>query len=70
MAEHEQMRPASRKNPPDPANSYERSHPKNEPGQGKLTHDVGDTPVARPDQAEDAVSNKRKPKELEQAPES
>ena len=69
MATHEQMRPASKKHPPDPANSYERSDPKNE-GAGKLKREAGETPIDRPDQAEDAVTNKRKPKDLEQAPES
>jgi hypothetical protein len=64
----EQMRPASKKQSPDPTTHFDRSKPENEAGAGKLKREVGDTPVDRPDQAEEAVSNRRKPKELEESP--
>jgi len=64
----EQMRPLSKKRSPDPSRNYERSRPEDEAGMGKLEKEAGETPIARPDQAEEAVGNKRAPKELEQSP--
>jgi hypothetical protein len=64
----EQMRPASKKQAPKPTRCYERSNPKDEATAGKMGPSAAGTPVNRPDQAEEAVSNRRKPKELEQSP--
>jgi hypothetical protein len=36
---HEQIRPVSKENAPDPSNTYERCHPENEAGQGRLDSD-------------------------------
>jgi hypothetical protein len=33
---NEQMRPASKAKAPEPSNTYERAHPENEVGQGRL----------------------------------
>jgi hypothetical protein len=54
----EQMRPASAKQAPDPANSYERSKPQNEPGMGRLDQDEP-RPQDNPDQMTDAVKQKQ-----------
>jgi hypothetical protein len=54
----EQMRPASPKHAPDPANSYERSKPENEPGMGRLDQDEPQ-PQDNPDQMTDAVKHKQ-----------
>ncbi len=55
----EQMRPENRKKAPDPSNSYERAHPENEAGMGRLDNDIS-TPTDRPDQVEQAVSHRQK----------
>jgi hypothetical protein len=64
----EQMRPASKKNPPDPTTHFDRQHPEHEAGAGKLIRNAGETPVNRPDQMEAAVSNRRERKELKRDP--
>ena len=54
----EQMRPASNKEAPDPATSYERAKPEKEAGMGRLDSPVGRaTPTNRPDDAEQALDN-------------
>ena len=55
----EQMRPASKKDAPDPATSYERAKPHQEAGQGRLDNNDDATPTRAPDQAEDAVKHKQ-----------
>jgi hypothetical protein len=54
----EQMRPASNEKAPDPSNTYERSHPENESGMGKIgTPKV--LPSKRPDSLEASVDHKQ-----------
>ncbi len=53
----EQNRPASPKQAPDPANTYERTDPKKESGQGRLDNNSKATPTPRPDHISQAVSN-------------
>ncbi|MEA2710666.1 MAG: hypothetical protein QOF78_3267 [Phycisphaerales bacterium] len=57
----EQNRPASPQKAPDPSNSYERSHPENESGQGRLDNNSEATPQAQPDRQQKAVKNKQDP---------
>ena len=59
----EQMRPSSPKHPPDPSKSYERAHPGNEPGMGKLNQSPK-TPTDRPDQLEQTVTNRQPPRQI------
>jgi hypothetical protein len=59
----EQMRPASPQQAPDPANSYERSHPEQEAGAGRMDNNKS-TPTARPDQMEQAVKNKQESRQI------
>jgi hypothetical protein len=54
----EQMRPLSKEQAPDPANTYERSNPDREAGMGRLDNNKG-TPTNRPDGVEGAVTNKQ-----------
>ena len=54
----EQMRPASPEEAPDPSNNYERSHPENEAGMGRLTNNKA-VPADAPDRGQDAVKNKQ-----------
>ena len=54
----EQNRPASPKLAPDPFKSYERSHPDDESGMGRLDNNKG-TPSAEPDRQNDAVKNRQ-----------
>jgi len=55
---NEQMRPASKDKAPDPSNVYERAHPENEAGMGKMG--VGKTKPARcPDSMEASVTHKQ-----------
>jgi hypothetical protein len=55
---NEQMRPSSKADAPDPSNTYERAHPENEAGMGKL--DVGKAvPSNRPDSMEASVTHKQ-----------
>ena len=56
----EQMRPASPKDAPDPAHSYERSDPEREAGMGRLDTNKA-VPTNRPDQMDDVVRNKQDP---------
>jgi len=56
----EQNRPASPQKAPDPANSYERAHPENESGQGRLDKEKT-MPSDEPDRQKQAVSNKQDP---------
>ena len=53
----EQMRPASPEEAPDPSNNYERAHPENEAGMGRLDNNKA-VPQNSPDQGQDAVRNK------------
>jgi hypothetical protein len=59
----EKMKPSSPEAAPDPARSYERSHPNNEAGMGRLDNNKG-TPAQSPDQIEQAVSHKQTPRQL------
>jgi hypothetical protein len=54
----EQMRPASEAKAPDPANVYERAHPENESGMGRLDADKV-VPAKRADSLEASVSHKQ-----------
>ena len=54
----EQMRPASKKQAPDPATTYERARPENESGMGRLDTDVA-TPTRKPEQTKQTVKNRR-----------
>ncbi|MDQ3440818.1 MAG: hypothetical protein M3478_10765 [Planctomycetota bacterium] len=56
----EQMRPASKQDAPDPSNSYERAHPENESGMGRLDNNQS-TPTNRADQQEESVKNRQQP---------
>ena len=56
----EQNRPASPQGAPDPSNSYERAHPENESGQGRLDNNKA-TPQQQPDRQQQAVKNKQDP---------
>ena len=57
----EQNRPASPQQAPDPANNYERAHPENEAGMGRLDNNKA-VPEASPDRQEQAVPNKQDPR--------
>jgi len=58
-----QNRPASPKNAPDPATSYERARPENEAGMGQL--DMEDViPEDRPDRETDATRNRHDPRQI------
>ena len=57
----EQMRPASKQSAPDPANAYERAHPENEAGMGRLDNNTRATPMKSPDNAAAAVTNAQDP---------
>ena len=54
----EQMRPASPEQAPDPSNNYERAHPENEAGMGRLTNNKA-VPADAPDREQDAVRNRQ-----------
>ena len=54
----EQMRPASKKDAPDPSNNYERSHPENEAGMGRLDNNDS-VPTESADKAEEAVKHRQ-----------
>ena len=54
----EQMRPASREQAPDPADSYERTNPGREAGMGRLDNNKA-TPQESPDKQESAVHNRQ-----------
>jgi len=54
----EQMRPASKKQAPDPSRSYERSRPEDESGMGRLENDTT-RPARKPDRPHEAVKNRR-----------
>src|SRR5687767_4413401 len=56
----EQMRPTSPSQAPDPANSYERAHPENEAGMGRMDNNKA-TPTAQPNRDEQAVKNRQDP---------
>ena len=47
----DKARPLSKKDAPDPSNSYERSHPENEAGMGRLDANLNATPHPQPDEA-------------------
>jgi hypothetical protein len=57
----EQMKPSSKEQSPDPAHSYERSHPQREAGMGRLDNNRS-TPTNRPDQIQDTPTNKSDPR--------
>ena len=56
----EQNRPASPQQAPDPSNNYERSHPENEAGMGRLDNNKA-VPEESPDRQQQAVKNKQDP---------
>ena len=55
---NEQMRPASKAEAPEPSNIYERSHPENESGQGRLDSDKA-VPSKCADSLEASVTHKQ-----------
>jgi len=55
----EKMRPLSKEDAPDPSNNYERSHPENEAGMGRLDNNDDSVPTDRPDQSEEAVKHRQ-----------
>src|SRR5687767_7758237 len=56
-----EMSPASKKQAPDPSNSYERSHPENESGMGRLDNNMNATPCDSPDKMDQAVKHRQDP---------
>jgi hypothetical protein len=56
----EQQRPLNAQNAPDPANSYERSRPSEQPGMGRLDNNKA-TPQDQEDGIGQAVKNKQDP---------
>lgn len=56
----DQTRPADPRKVQDPATSYERAKPEAEAGMGRLDNNAG-TPTDRPDQMDEAVSNRQQP---------
>ena len=56
-----QNRPASPAEAPNPARSYERAHPDDESGMGRLDNNDA-TPTDRPDQINQTVRNRQDPK--------
>jgi hypothetical protein len=56
----EQMRPSSKENAPDPANSYERTNPGREAGMGRMDAPKS-TPADAPDSGKQAVTNEQNP---------
>jgi hypothetical protein len=60
MMPAEQNRPASPEQAPDPSNNYERAHPENEAGMGRLDNNQA-VPEDSPDRPEQAVKNKQDP---------
>jgi len=59
MAErHPQMRPASKRQAPDPACAYERAKPDKEAGMGRLDNNDA-IPANSPDRVPQAVKNKQ-----------
>ncbi len=56
----EQPRPLSPQDAPDPSNSYERAHPENESGQGRLDNNKS-TPTNKPDRQKESVKNQQDP---------
>lgn len=59
----EQPRDLNNQNAPDPSNSYERSHPENESGMGRMDKNAS-TPTQRADQQEKAVPNRHPPRQI------
>ncbi len=55
---NEQMRPASDEKAPDPSNSYERSHPENESGAGRMDNNKA-VPTPRADSMNSSATNKQ-----------
>jgi hypothetical protein len=53
----EQMRPASKKESPDPAVNFDRSDPKREAGQGQVKSNDQATPTPRPDTMPNSVGH-------------
>jgi len=56
----EEMRPASKQEAPDPSNTYERSHPENEAGMGRLDNNRA-VPADSADKGQQAVTNQQDP---------
>ena len=54
------MRPVSKKDAPDPSDSYERSHPEREAGMGRLDNNDA-VPAEQPEAGEEAVKNRQDP---------
>jgi hypothetical protein len=53
------MRPASKKDAPDPANAYERAHSEREAGMGRLDNNDDATPTCCPDRMEQTVKHRQ-----------
>ena len=58
MSQRNQMRPASKKDAPDPSKSYERSRPADESGMGRMGNNEA-TPARKPEQTKQTVKNRR-----------
>ena len=58
------MRPSSKKNAPDPSNTYERSHPENEAGMGDMDCEPDVTPTNCPDAMPKTVTHRQKSRQL------
>jgi hypothetical protein len=56
----EENRPASPQQAPDPSNNYERAHPENEAGMGRMDNNKA-VPEDSPDRQQQAVKNKQDP---------
>ena len=52
---------------PNPADSYERAHPENEAGMGRLDNNRA-IPTNRPDQMESAVKHRQDPRQINAEP--
>ncbi len=59
----EQPRDLNKQNAPDASNSYERSHPENESGMGRMDKSAS-TPTERPDQQEKSVPQRQESKQI------
>ncbi len=55
----EENRPASPQQAPDPSNNYERAHPENEAGKGRLENNTATPAPDAPDRQEQAVKNRQ-----------
>ncbi len=66
----EQMRPASKKDAPDPSDNYERAHPEREAGMGRLDNNDDAVPADQAKASEGTVSHRQNPERQINAHES